>query len=80
VLKKINESVCRFFLARQVSEIILNEYSRTTKNALFKWLGKRQQGILQNQSIRGFFGLESGFQNWFWNFSNTSGLSYIGKI
>jgi hypothetical protein len=28
-------------------------------------LEKRPQGILQNQSIRGFFGFESGFQNCF---------------
>jgi hypothetical protein len=25
----------------QVPEIILNEYSRNTENALFKWLGKK---------------------------------------
>jgi hypothetical protein len=35
-----SESVFRFFPARQVSEIILNEYSRNTENALSKWLGK----------------------------------------
>jgi hypothetical protein len=43
-------------------------------------LGKRPQGILQNQSIRGFFGFESSFQNCFWNLLSTSGLSQIWKI
>jgi hypothetical protein len=43
-------------------------------------LGKRPQGILQNQSTRGFFGCESGFQNCFWNLFSTSGLSQIWKI
>jgi hypothetical protein len=43
-------------------------------------LGKIPQGILQNQSIRGFFGFESTFQNCFWNVFSTSGLSQICKI
>jgi hypothetical protein len=30
----------RFLPTRQVPEIILNEYSRNTANALFEWLGK----------------------------------------
>jgi hypothetical protein len=44
--------VLAFFPARQVSEIILNEYSKNTENAL--WLKKKPQGIYENQSIRGF--------------------------
>jgi hypothetical protein len=34
------ESVFRFFPARQVSEIILNESSKNTENALIEWLRK----------------------------------------
>jgi hypothetical protein len=49
-------NVFRLFPARQVPEIILNEYSRNTKNALLSGLEKRAQGILRNQSTRGFFG------------------------
>jgi hypothetical protein len=30
-------------------------------------LGKKPQGILQNQNIRGFFGFEYNLQNCFWN-------------
>jgi hypothetical protein len=30
----------KFFPARQVTDIILNEYSRNTENALVEWLGK----------------------------------------
>jgi hypothetical protein len=55
----------RFFPARQVLEIIFNEYSRNTDNALFEWLGKRPQGVLRNQSTRGFFGFEYSFENCF---------------
>jgi imidazoleglycerol phosphate synthase glutamine amidotransferase subunit HisH len=36
----VSESDFRFFPARQVPEIILNEYSRNTENALFEWLEK----------------------------------------
>jgi hypothetical protein len=43
-------------------------------------LGKRTQGILRNQSTRGFFGFEFNFQNCFWNVFNTSGLSQSCKI
>jgi hypothetical protein len=38
-------------------------------------LAKRPQGILRNQSTRGFFGFESSFQICFWNVFSTSGLS-----
>jgi hypothetical protein len=34
----------------------------------------------ENQSIRGFFGFESCFQNCFWNLFNASGLCQICKI
>jgi hypothetical protein len=43
-------------------------------------LGKRPQGILRNQSTRGFFGFEFSFQNCFWNLFSTSGLSKICKL
>jgi hypothetical protein len=43
-------------------------------------LVKRQQGILRNQSIRGFFGFESSLQNCFWYVFSTSGLSQNCKI
>jgi hypothetical protein len=43
-------------------------------------LGKRSQGILRNQSTRGFFGFESSFQNCYWNILSTSSLSQICKI
>jgi hypothetical protein len=43
-------------------------------------LGKRPQGLHRNQSIRGFFGFKSSFQNCFWNVFSTSGLSRICKI
>jgi hypothetical protein len=33
-----------------------------------------------NQSMRGFFGFDSCFQNCFWNLLITSGLSQICKI
>jgi hypothetical protein len=38
-----SETVFRFFPARQVHEIIFNEYLRNTENALIKWLRKRDQ-------------------------------------
>jgi hypothetical protein len=34
----------------------------------------------ENQSICGFFGFKSSFQNCFWNIFSTSGLSQICKI
>jgi hypothetical protein len=37
------------------------------------------QGILRNQSIRGFFGFKSSFQNCFWNVFSTSGFSQTCK-
>jgi hypothetical protein len=43
-------------------------------------LGKSPKGFLRNQSIRGFFGFKSGFQNCFWNLFSTSGFSQICKI
>jgi hypothetical protein len=43
-------------------------------------LGKRPEGILRNQSTRGFFGFESSFPKSFWNVFSTSGLSQICKI
>jgi hypothetical protein len=43
-------------------------------------LGKRPQGILRNQSTRGFFGFEFSFENCFCNVFSTSGLSQIYKI
>jgi hypothetical protein len=52
----------------------------TLKMPSLSGLGKRQQGILQNQSIRGFFGFNSSFQNCFWNVFSTSGFSQIYKI
>jgi hypothetical protein len=45
----------------QVPEIIL----RNTEIALFEWLGKRPQGILLNQSKRGFFGFSIVFKTVF---------------
>jgi hypothetical protein len=43
-------------------------------------LGKRAQGILRNQSTRGFFGFEFSFQNFFWNVFIAFGLSQICKL
>jgi hypothetical protein len=37
----------------------------TLKMLSLSGLEKRQQGILRNQSTRGFFGFESSFQNCF---------------
>jgi hypothetical protein len=71
VLKKINVS-CFFFGALNPKlfldfsqHVRLLRYSsinipETLKNSLSS-LGKRPQGILRNQSTRGFFGFESGF-------------------
>jgi hypothetical protein len=52
----------------------------TLKMPSLSGLGKRPQGILRNQSIRGFFGFKFSFQNCFWNVFSTSGLSQICKI
>jgi hypothetical protein len=67
-----SESVFRFFPARQAPEIILNEYSNNTENALFKWLGKETTRYFTKSK---FFGFKSSFHNCFWN-----GLSEICKI
>jgi hypothetical protein len=67
------DSVLSFFPARQVSEIIPNESSKSTKNALKRY----NKEFPKIQSIRGFFGNKCSFQNWFWNLSSTSGLSHI---
>jgi hypothetical protein len=48
------DSRLSFFPARQVSEIILNESSKSTENALLSDY-KKIQNISQIQSIRGFF-------------------------
>jgi hypothetical protein len=67
-----------FFPAREVPEIICNESSRNTENSIFEGgLGKKPQGILRNQSISGFFGIEFSFQKCLWNLFITSGLSQI---
>jgi hypothetical protein len=52
----------------------------TLKMPSLSGVGKRQQGILRNQSTRGFFSFESSFHNGFWNVFSTSGLSQICKI
>jgi hypothetical protein len=52
----------------------------TLKMPSLSGLGKRPQGILRNQSIRGFFCFKFSFQNCFWNVFSTSGLSQICKI
>jgi hypothetical protein len=65
--------------SQHVTDIILNEYSRNTENALLEWLGKEIL-ILRNQNTRGFFSFEFSFRNYFWNVFNTSGLSQIFKI
>jgi hypothetical protein len=52
----------------------------TLKMPSLSGLGKKQQCILRDQSTRGLFGLESSFQNCFWNVFSTSGLSQICKI
>jgi hypothetical protein len=56
VLKKINDSclimvrwvrICFwFFSVRQVAQIILNESSKSTENALFEWLGKETTRVI----------------------------------
>jgi hypothetical protein len=51
----------------------------TLKMSSLSGLGKRPQGILRNQSIRGLFGFQSNFQNCFWNVFSTSVLSQICK-
>jgi hypothetical protein len=43
-----SESVLKIFSARQVLEIILNEYSRNTGNAFFELLGKETTRYLRN--------------------------------
>jgi hypothetical protein len=54
---------------------------KTLKMPLLSGFGMRPQGISQkNQSIRGLLGVESSFQNCFWNLFSTSGLSEICKI
>jgi hypothetical protein len=53
---------------------------KTLKMPSESCLGMRPQGILRNQSKRGFFGFESSFLNCFWNGFSTSGLSQICKI
>jgi hypothetical protein len=65
-----DSSIFKFFPARQVPEIILNEY---------EILKMRPQAILRNQSTCDFFGFKSSFQTFFWNFFITSGLSQICK-
>jgi hypothetical protein len=52
----------------------------TLKMSSLSGLGKRPQAILRNQSIRGFFGFKSIFQNCFWNIFSTSGMSQLCKI
>jgi hypothetical protein len=52
----------------------------TLKMTFLSGMGKRQQGILRNQSTRGFFGYESSSQNCFWIVFSTSGLAQICKI
>jgi hypothetical protein len=52
----------------------------TLKMTYLSGLGKRPQGILRNQSRRGFSGFESSFQNCFWNVFSTSGSSQFCKI
>jgi hypothetical protein len=47
----------------------------TLKRPSLSGLGKRPQGILRNQSIRGFFDFKSSFQNCFWNVFSASGFS-----
>jgi hypothetical protein len=51
----------------------------TLKMPFLSGLAKRPQGILRNQSTRGFFGFESSFQIC-WNVFSTSGLSQIYEI
>jgi hypothetical protein len=52
----------------------------TLKMPSLSGLVKKPQGILRNQSIRGFFDFKSSFHNYFWNVFSTSGLSQICKI
>jgi hypothetical protein len=68
----------RFFPARQVFEII-NEFSKNTENTLIE-LERDHKVFYENQSIRGFFGIQFSFQNCFWNLFSNSGLSEICKI
>jgi hypothetical protein len=75
------ESILSFFPARQVSEIILDESSKSSENSLIEWLQIDTTNFFPKiQSIREFFGNKSCFQNWFLNLSSTSGLSQIWKI
>jgi hypothetical protein len=59
-------------------EIILNEYSKNTENALFEWLGKETTSYFT--STDGFFGFKCSFENCLWNLFITFGLSQICKI
>jgi hypothetical protein len=70
----------KIFSAREVSELILNASSKNTENTLIEWLRKKANVIYENQSMRGFFGFESSFQNCFWNLFSICGLSQICKI
>jgi hypothetical protein len=65
--------VLSFFPARQVSEIILNESSKSTKNALIEWL---QIGTTK-YFLKSKVYLVSLVISVVWNFSSTSGLSQI---
>jgi hypothetical protein len=76
IFSALSETVFRFLDVRFLRQSSIN-VPETLKMPSLSGLGKRRQGILRNQSIGGFFGFKSYFQNCFWNFFSTSGLSQI---
>jgi hypothetical protein len=78
-VKKTLKTLKPHYKNLQKTRIKKVRHSRNTENNLFG-LGKRSQGILRNQSTRGFFGFEFNFQNCFWNLFSTFSLPQICKI
>jgi hypothetical protein len=68
----------RFFPARQVPEIIINESPKTLKMPVAPKTDLKV--FYENRSIRGFFDVESSFQNCLWNLFCISGMCQIFKI
>jgi hypothetical protein len=72
-LKKINDSCLR-----QVPEIILNESSKNTENALIEWLWKATARYFMKTQVVSL--VLSLVLKTLWNIFSTSGLSYICKM
>jgi hypothetical protein len=70
----------KFFSARQLSEIFLNESSKNTENDLIEWLRKETTRHFMKINVYVVSLIKSGFQNCFWNLFSISGLSQICLI